>query len=286
MKSLLPLAALSALLLLTACEEDSEDTVDSLGRLSGTLELEGPWPLEGEIQISLFSHWNTDVAMSLAPGGPPDFHTEALLSETPTALSHSIDWSIEAISPGDYSSLVVGWRNGGTLGLDEPVLGMHGAAIAQGDTLPETITIQAGQDLQLDLQADLGLIPVGEIDPWTVHVTGSVEFPGDWPTGYASGVYVLLMSSGDPALPSMPQRFVAVTEEEPGFVLEVESEELHYNAFIAVYGYPYDFADPAADFYGGYGWNWSEGEPMLQGVSRTPAYPDLEGIVISCRPQE
>jgi hypothetical protein len=279
--------ALAVLILgasILGCDSSSSDGgANDLATLSGTVTLEGAWPAEGEIQISLFSHWDTALSLSLAPGGPPSFYTEALTSPTPQGNLHLVNWELHDITPGDYPCLVVGWRNGGTMGVDEPVLGMFGADFAIGDTLPENLALQAGDDFEANFSGDLSLVPPANpvVDPGTV--TGTVSFPGEWPTGYGSGVFIVAMESGDPATPSMPigGAMQLVAEGSENFELTLP---LNMEFFLAIYGYPYDMDDPFTDFFGGHGYDWESATPTLRSLGMdATVQPTLEDLEIVCR---
>jgi hypothetical protein len=281
-------ALLVAFVLLAGCDDDSADDPGAgLAALRGQLTLHGQWPAVGEIQVSLFPHWDTTKVMSLAPGGPPDFHTTALHSPTPTDTLHLVAYEIPDINPGRYAALVAGWRNGGVLGLDEPVLGMHGADFAAGDTLPAAVELAAGDEFEADFVAWLDLVPGQSAPADTGWVRGRVVFPGDWPTGYALGIYALLMVSGDPAAPSSPiaGAMQAVSAAEPDFALPVNLAGGPFSGHLAIYGYPF-VGGPWASFYGGYGWDWQAGEPALLPVELSPEDAVLQDLTILCRDPE
>jgi hypothetical protein len=264
--------------LLIGCESDDKD---DLASISGIVSLSGNLPAEGDIQISLFANWDASESMSIAPGGPPSYATDPLISSTPDSDSHEIAWTIENITPGTYNSLVVGWRNGGELGLDEPVLGMHGGDFAIGDTLPEALTLSAGDDLQFDFAGDLSLIQ-SEGTPTAGTVSGEVNFSADWPTGY-DDVLIVLMSSDNPSVPSQPVSMQTLTAEANDFELATPVGQDYY---LAVYGFPYNFADPYQDFYGGYGWDWNSMDFTLSPVQLIDETSFLTGLEIQCRNQE
>lgn len=276
---------LSALALFAGCDDDSGSTAD-LATIHGTLTLHGAWPADGEIQISLFPQWDTTIPMAVAPGGPPEFSTDHLSSPTPDDTLHAIAYTLDDVNPGDYPALVVGWRNGGTLGVDEPVIGMHGGDFGAGDTLPEALQVGAGADLTIDFDGWLDLVPGSVAISDTGWVRGTVVFPGDWPTGYALGLYALMMSSGDPAQPTspIPGAMQSVSAASPDFELPVDLTGGPFSGHFAVYGYP--FVDGAwASFYGGYGWDWNAAEPALAPVELTPENAVLENLTILCRSQ-
>ncbi|MFA7330573.1 MAG: hypothetical protein WC326_05800 [Candidatus Delongbacteria bacterium] len=266
------------LLLAGGCSDSSDGGGSSLATLRGTVTLHGDWPAEGEIQVSLFSTWHTEMAINIAPQGPPDFHTEGLFSPDSTLQVHQVAFEIPDVNPGSYPSLVVGWRNGGQLGVDEPVLGLYGANLADGDSLPAAVTLQAGQELELSFEGWLDRIaPAVELDPGLV--AGTVEFADSWPTAYAH-VYVVFMSSSDPAAPSNPGASMQeVSAASPDFEIQVGSP---VTGHLAVYGFPYG-ADPWAAFYGGYGWDWDATPPGLTPLVLQEGESGLGGLVLTCR---
>jgi hypothetical protein len=275
-----------ATLSMTACDSGSTGSgASDLASLSGTLTLDGEWPQEGEIQVSLFSQWDTTVSMSLAPGGPPSFYTEALTSPTPQGMQHSVEWELRDITPGAYPCIVVGWRNGGTLGADEPVLGMFGGDFAMGDSLPEALGLSAGDDLELTFSGDLSLVPaLDNLEPGSVR--GSVSFPTLWPSGYGGGVYVVAMGSSDPATPSAPIAGAVYLVEETSDSFEF-TLPLDTPFYLAVYGYPYDMETPFQDFFGAYGYDWQTAEPTMTVLElSSDTQETMENLSISCRDPE
>jgi len=281
MRVCLPLAAL-ALVLAMGCSESDETGADSLATIHGTVTLTGDWPAAGAIQVSLFSTWHEELPVNLAPQGPPDYYTEALNSPDISQDVHVLEFTIADINPGTYPCLAVGWRNGGQMGLDEPVLGLFGADFAAGDTLPESITLSAGQDLHLDFAGSLALIPV-EAPVYQAQVNGALVFPDGWPDDYTS-YFVVLMTSGDPAAPSQPLAMESVSAADAQFMLSFQATEgVGYR--LAVYGYPYG-GNPYAAFYGGYGWDWAQAQPALAALPLTEEDHVLEGLIITCRGEE
>lgn len=262
-----------ALLLALGCGEDESE----LATVRGTVTLHGNWPTDGEIQVSLFSTWHPELAINIAPQGPPDFASEALYTSDTAQQVHVLSFELVDVNPGTYPSLVVGWRNGGQTGVDEPVLGLFGANLAEGDSLPEPVVLAAGQTLDLEFEGWLDRIaPPVELDPGVVG--GTVEFSDGWPTDYPY-VYVVFMSSSDPAVPSNPGASLqAVTEADPDFEIQVGSP---VTGHLAVYGFPYG-ADPWAAFYGGYGWDWNAATPALTALSLQEGESGLGGLVLTC----
>lgn len=277
---------LAALVVFAGCD-DSSNSADELATLHGTLTLHGTWPQEGDIQVSLFPQWDVGEPMAIAPGGPPEFHTENLTGATPTDTVHAIAYRIDDVNPGEYPALVVGWRNGGTIGLDEPVLGMHGADFAVGDTLPTAVTISAGDDLTIDFDGWLDLVPAGAVVSDSGFVRGTVVFPADWPQGFSMGLFALLMTSGDPAQPTSPVAgaMQPVTAESPDFELPVNLSAGPFSGHLAVYGYTF-VGSPWDSFFGGHGWDWQAAEPALVPIELEREDSVLEGLTILCRSQD
>jgi hypothetical protein len=269
----------AGLVLAAGCSDSSSDEA-SLATVHGTVTLHGDWPSTGEVQVSLFSMWHPELAVNIAPQGPPDFTTDALSSPDSTQQVHVVSYEILDINPGSYPSLVVGWRDGGQSGLDEPVLGLFGADFSAADSLPEAITLTAGQDLELNFEGWFNRMPTqeGELEPG--QVGGTVEFSDAWPTAYAS-YYVLLMTSSDPNVPSQPRGMQEVSAANPDFLLNVNFSGT-LTAYLVVYGYPYG-ADPGNAFYGGYGWVWGAASPALTPIVLQEGESGFGGLVLSCR---
>lgn len=269
-------------MLIMSCGESSEDQIDSLAAIQGTVTLYGEWPAEGEIQVSLFSVWHEDMAMAIAPQGPPEFHTEGLSSPTPSGTVHQVSYLIEDVNPDDYPSLVVGWRNGGTLGVDEPVLGVYGGDLSVGDSMPEAVHLNAGDLLELNFDGWLDRIPSTDEENYLANITGTVVFDAGWPASYST-IYAVLMSSDDPALPSNPLTMELVTESDPQFSL---SPNLLATAevYLGIYGYPYEDAMDA--FFGGYGWDWAAENPAIAMLPLSVESPSVENIEIMCHTPE
>jgi hypothetical protein len=271
-------ALLAGFALLAGCDETKTNNGEELAAIHGTVTLHGDWPTTGKIQVSLFSHWNDTLALNLAPGGPPDFFTDSLASPDPSAQSHVIPFEIRDISPGLYRSLVVGWRNGGVSGLDEPVLGLYGGDFAAGDTLPESIALEGGDDLELHFEGELDRVP----DPVILQpgqVEGTVLFSDAWPTGY-NAYYIVLMDSADPAVPSQPRAMEIVSSASPDFLLTLQFADT-YTGHLAVYGYPY--TQPFDAFFGGHGWDWDAGTPALADIVLEEGHAGIGGLVVTCR---
>jgi hypothetical protein len=269
--------------LLAGCS-DSDDTGNgsSLATLRGTVTLHGNWPTEGNIQVSLFSTWHSNLPVNIAPQGPPDFHTAALGSPNPAATVHQVAFEIPDINPGSYPSLVVGWRNGGQMGLDEPVLGLYGGDFAAGDSLPDVVVLSAGQELELNFVGDLDRIPAPVIlQPGQIE--GAVQFTDAWPTAFNS-VFVILMASANPGVPSMPLAMEMISASDPGFLLTVQFAGT-LNAHLAVYGYPYG-SDPASAFFGGHGWDWSAATPALTPIVLEEDQSGVGNLILTCRSGE
>jgi hypothetical protein len=274
---------LAGVALLAGCSNSNDSgNGSSLATVHGTVTLHGDWPANGDIQVSLFSTWHTELPVNIAPQGPPDFATDPLDSPTPVAQEHLVHFEIPDINPGTYPSLTVGWRDGGQQGLDEPVLGLYGGDFAAGDTLPEAVHLAAGDDRELNFEGWLDRIPeVEDLQPG--QVGGVVQFTDSWPTTYAS-YFVLLMSSANPAVPSQPLAMEIVSASDAEFLLTVQfagSLDCH----IAVYGYPYG-NNPAGAFFGGYGWDWNAGTPALQTITLQEGQSGVGGLVLSCRSGE
>ncbi len=89
---------LSFTLIFWGCEKDSTGPENDFGSVSGKINFIGTWPSNGDIQVSIYSAW--------PPMGPPDVATDPLPSG-----SNSQSYKIEGISKGDYSAIVVGWRD-------------------------------------------------------------------------------------------------------------------------------------------------------------------------------
>lgn len=266
-------------LALTGCGESDSDG-SSLATVRGTVTLHGEWPDQGEIQVSLFSTWHSELSLSLAPQGPPEFHTEALHSSTPTGTVHQVAFEIPDVNPGSYPSLVVGWRNGGVMGLDEPVLGLYGANLAESDSIPTPVALSAGQDLELNFEGWLDRVPDTDVELEPGQIGGTVEFSDAWPSGYPA-YYVVLMASTNPATPSMPLAMAPVSAASPDFLLDVNFNG-SLTACLTVYGYPYG-ADPLAAFYGGYGWDWDAAAPALTTLTLQEGQSGFGGLTLSCR---
>jgi len=281
----LTMACLAALALLAGCGDDSSSGGgDGLATVRGTLTLHGEWPAEGDIQVSLFPQWDHAEPMSIAPGGPPEFYTEPLPDPSPGDSVHHVEYLIADVNPGLYPALVAGWRNGGTLGVDEPVIGMWGGAFAAGDTLPEALEVAPGDTLELAFDGWLDLVNGAAAVSDTGWVRGTVVFPGDWPTGFSMGLFALLMVSDDPAAPSVPipGGMQAVSAASPDFELPVDLTDGAFSAQLVVYGYPFT---PSAweSFFGGFGWDWAAGEPALLPVTLDPEHAVLENVTLLCR---
>lgn len=267
--------------LLGGCSETNDDITGSdLATVRGTVTLTGDWPTQGEIQVSLFSQWHAEMAVNVAPQGPPDYATEALTSATPAGQTHALAFEIPDITPGVYPSLVVGWRNGGQSGLDEPVLGLYGADFALNDTLPEAITLNDGDDLTLNFTGTLSRMPDLGVELQPGQLGGSVVFDNGWPTAY-DGYFVVFMSSANPAAPSYPLAMEAVSASDPVFLLTLQFDT-SVTGHLALYGHPYG-ASPADAFYGGYGWDWNAGSPALTPLTLSADQNGMGGLELSCR---
>lgn len=265
--------------LLAGCSGTNDDvTGDQLATLHGTVTLHGDWPVEGVIQVSLFSQWNDTVAVNVAPGGPPDFFTEPLASPNPAAQEHVLAFEIPDINPATYRSLAVGWRNGGQQGLDEPVLGLFGGSFATGDTLPESISLSAGENLELDFEGWLDRVPE-PVDLQPGQVGGTVVFSDAWPVDY-DFYYVVLMDSSDPAVPSNPRAMELISDGDSSFLLTLQFAGT-LTCHLAVYGYPY--AQPIDAFYGGHGWDWDAATPALADIVLQEGHAGVGGLVLNCR---
>lgn len=275
-------AVLIAGSIVSSCGESGEDQIDSLASIHGTVLMRGDWPDEGEIQISLFSTWHENLPLAIAPQGPPDFHTEALISPTPGAQTHQLDYRIEDINPDSYPSLVVGWRNGGTTGVDEPVLGLFGGDFANGDTLPELVVLSAGDDLEVDFDGWLDRIPGQAAETFMASVAGNVNFADGWPQSYAS-LFAIVMTSSDPAAPNQPLAMEDLTPSDSHFELNFEVME-GAELYLAIYGYPYTVAEDA--FLGGAGWDWSAVEPALGVLALDSSSPNISNLALECRTPE
>lgn len=267
--------------LVMGCTETNDDLGgDELATLRGTVTLTGDWPTEGEIQVSLFSQWHAEMAVNVAPQGPPDYATDALTSPTPAGQTHALSFEITDITPGLYPSLVVGWRNGGQSGLDEPVLGLYGADFAANDSLPTAISLEGGDDLTLNFPGTLDRMPDLGAVLQPGQLGGTVSFDNGWPTTYA-GYYVVFMTSGNYAAPSMPLAMESVSAADPEFLLTLQFENT-VTGYLVLYGYPYG-VNPGNAFYGGYGWDWNAGTPALTPLTLSQDQNGFGGLMLSCR---
>jgi hypothetical protein len=277
------LVLLAGGLAFSGCGESDSDGA-SLATVRGTVTLHGEWPTQGAIQVSLFSVWHTNLSLSLAPQGPPEFHTEDLGSTTPGAMTHLVEFEIPDINPGSYPSLVVGWRNGGVMGLDEPVLGLYGANLAVNDSLPTAITLAAGQDLEFNFEGWLDRIPNTDVELLPGQLGGTVTFDGGWPTDYPQYL-VVFMASTNPFIPSSPWDMQEVTAANPDFLLELDVPT-SITGSLAVYGFPFNYGNPGNAFKGGYGWDWSAATPALTPLTLQEDQSGYDGLVLSCRPRQ
>ena len=155
-------AVLAALVALSAgCgDDDSTTVVRDTGSVSGTVTfIDGTWPANGNIQISVFSEY--------PPTGAPDGFTTPL---NPATDFPTHDYTVSGLEVGTYAAVVVGWRDPGnpqgarTIGIywayvdslgmepgDPPV------AKAPG---PQSVTVEKDQvTAGVDIVADLTLIP-------------------------------------------------------------------------------------------------------------------------------
>ncbi len=267
--------------LVAGCTETNDDLGgDELASIRGTVTLTGDWPTTGEIQVSLFSQWHTEMAVNVAPQGPPSYATEQLNSPTPAGQTHVLAYEILDITPGTYPSLVVGWRDGGQSGLDEPVLGLYGADFATNDSLPSAIVLDGGDDFTLDFSGTLGRMPDTDVQLQPGQLGGSVSFDNGWPTAYTN-FYVVFMTSANPGAPSMPLAMEAVTSADPEFLLTLQFDT-SVTGHLVLYGYPYG-TTPLNAFYGGYGWDWNATTPALVPITLNADQNGMGGLLLSCR---
>lgn len=174
-------------LITTGCNDDDEPLT---GTIHGTItidnaELWASWVDSGEVQLTVFPEYSLDPPAGWGPV-PDDFFgpgvpggTFALgapaNSQNPFILEYmsgvsEYSYEIE-LDPGTYSALALGFRHdfiqdpsrrSATLGVywEMPNTVSHGIVIAPffNEPPPESFTISAGDDLELNFKADFAFV--------------------------------------------------------------------------------------------------------------------------------
>jgi hypothetical protein len=175
---ILPIMACA--LIISGCDDDDEPMT---GTIHGTITIENAdlwatWADSGEVQITVFPEfsldppagWGAGPSGTFAYGAPVNAQNPYILEYSPGVSEY--DFEIE-LDPGTYSALAVGFRHdfiqdpslrSATLGVywNMPTSVSHGITIppAFNEPAPESFTVSAGENLELNFQADFGFVQV------------------------------------------------------------------------------------------------------------------------------
>jgi hypothetical protein len=287
MKKLIPLllAGLLPLALLIGCDDDDDATIT--GTINGTIIFHGDWPDEGTVQFSLFTNWNNESTgcnwCSQSAGGPPAYFTDASFFQDPDPANvsdaDSLTFSLSGITLGTYEVGVAGWRRPigtGDVECDEPILGMHGADPATGDTVPSSLSFADGSsELSIVVHAYFDRIPdCGPVTSGTI--SGTVIADNDWPDG---GLLAMLTTT--PVTGWQPPIFAPAGYfgmDNPGdntFEFEIGLGDY----FVSIWT---NTGGPSGSlWYGSYGLNTPAGDIFADMVSISETSPNAENIDVS-----
>ena len=197
------LLALIPALTFMSCDNDDPETATISGTITfDNMDLWETWKDSGEVQVVIFPEYSLDPFPGAGWGDVPDnfygpgvpggrfalgapYNAQNPVVLNLTAGDNTYDYEIE-VDPGTYSALAVGFRHDfvtdpttrtATLGVywDNPTVVSHGIVlrldIGGGQVItiidepaPETITVEAGDELDLDFRADLSILNV-----WPFH---------------------------------------------------------------------------------------------------------------------
>jgi hypothetical protein len=265
---------------LTGCSNsDDSSTPPVTGTLSGYVVFHGQWPDSGNVQLSIFSNWNTTPCSwcGVAPGGPPAYYTPAFTRPLNPTGQDTIYYTITGITLGTYRSVAVGWRapHVSDINCDEPTIGLWGADYHTTDSIPEAISFtNANPHVTANVHAFFEMLPIPGCDD-RGRIEGTVRVPGTWP---AEGLLVMLTTF--PASAWMP-----VMQQPTGYFRMMTSADTVYR-FTPPFGSYYlslwtNAAPPApVQWYGSYGLNLRAGDARPDAITLNASTPAQGGIVI------
>ncbi len=87
-----------------ACESSTEpeDEQPDTGTVTGTINFDGTWPANGDVQISIYG----DLNAPYVPTGPPEQASDPIASGSGT-----YDFTFEGLAKSTYSAIYVSWRD-------------------------------------------------------------------------------------------------------------------------------------------------------------------------------